>query len=52
MRNDVADACTIGGEPPFPEVVPAPAELMRMGFNLSVVSNTDDAIIADNVLQR
>jgi phosphoglycolate phosphatase-like HAD superfamily hydrolase len=38
--------------PPFPEVVPAPAELMRMGFNLCVVSSTDDAIIADNVLQR
>jgi 2-haloacid dehalogenase len=37
--------------PPFPEVVPALRGLKRMGFNLCVISNTDDDIIAGNVAQ-
>jgi 2-haloacid dehalogenase len=37
--------------PPFPEVVPALAELKRQGFRLCIVSNTDDDIIAGNVAQ-
>jgi 2-haloacid dehalogenase len=41
----------IGAMPPFPEVVPALRELKRMGFQLCIVSNTDDDIIAGNVAQ-
>jgi len=37
--------------PPFPEVIPALAQLKRMGFRLCIVSNTDDDIIAGNVAQ-
>lgn len=37
--------------PPFPEVVPALAQLKRLGFRLCIVSNTDDDIIAGNVAQ-
>lgn len=37
--------------PPFPEVPGALAALKEMGFNLCIVSNTDDDIIAGNVAQ-
>ncbi|MGQ0730348.1 haloacid dehalogenase type II [Acidovorax sp.] len=37
--------------PPFQEVVPALAQLKKMGFKLCIVSNTDDDIIAGNVAQ-
>jgi len=37
--------------PPFPEVVPALADLKALGFRLCIISNTDDAIIAGNVAQ-
>ena len=37
--------------PPFPEVVPALAELKALGFRLCIISNTDNAIIAGNVAQ-
>jgi 2-haloacid dehalogenase len=50
-----ADALELTGAisrmPPFPEVVPALAQLKRMGFKLCIVSNTDDDIIAGNVAQ-
>jgi 2-haloacid dehalogenase len=50
-----ADAVELTGAisrmPPFPEVVPALAQLKRMGFKLCVISNTDDDIIAGNVSQ-
>jgi 2-haloacid dehalogenase len=42
---------SISKMPPFPEVVPALGELKRMGFNLCIISNTDDGIIAGNVAQ-
>ena len=35
--------------PPFPEVVGALAALKRQGFNVCIISNTDDDIIAGNV---
>jgi len=41
----------ISGMPPFPEVVGALGELKRQGFNLCIISNTDDDIIAGNVAQ-
>lgn len=41
----------IAAMPPFQEVVPALAQLKRMGFRLCIVSNTDDDIIAGNVAQ-
>ena len=41
----------ISAMPPFQEVVPALAQLKRMGFKLCIVSNTDDDIIAGNVAQ-
>ena len=37
--------------PPFPEVVGTLATLKRHGFDLCIVSNTDDDIIAGNVAQ-
>ena len=37
--------------PPFPEVPGALGELKSMGFNLCIISNTDDDIIAGNVAQ-
>jgi 2-haloacid dehalogenase len=41
----------ISAMPPFQEVVPALAQLKKMGFKLCIVSNTDDDIIAGNVAQ-
>jgi len=41
----------IGQMPPFPEVVNTLKWLKDQGFNLCIVSNTDDAIIAGNVAQ-
>jgi len=50
-----ADLETLTGSisrmPPFPEVVPALAQLKRMGFSICIISNTDDDIIAGNVAQ-
>ncbi len=37
--------------PPFPEVVPTLRQLKDAGFNLCIISNTDDDIIAGNVAQ-
>ncbi|WP_377297143.1 haloacid dehalogenase type II [Rhizobium sp. SGZ-381] len=52
---DAADAeiltSSIGGMPPFPEVVATLERLKAAGFRLAIVSNTDDAIIAGNVAQ-
>ena len=42
---------SISAMPPFPEVPAALGELKRMGFNLCIISNTDDDIIAGNVAQ-
>ncbi|MFZ6649639.1 haloacid dehalogenase type II [Undibacterium sp. TJN25] len=42
---------SISAMPPFQEVVPALAQLKKMGFKLCIVSNTDDDIIAGNVAQ-
>lgn len=42
---------SIAAMPPFQEVVPALAQLKKMGFKLCIVSNTDDDIIAGNVAQ-
>jgi 2-haloacid dehalogenase len=42
---------SISKMPPFQEVVPALAQLKKMGFRLCIVSNTDDDIIAGNVQQ-
>jgi 2-haloacid dehalogenase len=42
---------SIGEMPPFPEVVATLARLKGAGFNLAVISNTDDAIIAGNIAQ-
>lgn len=36
---------------PFPEVVDALGELKKQGFKICIISNTDDAIIAGNVVQ-
>lgn len=44
-------ASSISRMPPFQEVVPALAQLKRMGHRLCIVSNTDDDIIAGNVAQ-
>ena len=41
----------IGAMPPFPEVVGALRRLKEAGFQLCIVSNTDDDIIASNVAQ-
>lgn len=41
----------ISSMPPFPDVVPALLVLKQAGFNLCIISNTDDAIIAGNVAQ-
>jgi 2-haloacid dehalogenase len=41
----------ISAMPPFPEVPAALARLKQMGFNLCIISNTDDDIIAGNVAQ-
>jgi 2-haloacid dehalogenase len=41
----------IGAMPPFPEVVGALRRLKAAGFQLCIVSNTDDDIIASNVAQ-
>ena len=52
---DPADAdlltSSIGGMPPFPEVVATLDKLKAAGFRLAIISNTDDAIIAGNVAQ-
>lgn len=52
---DVADAdiltSSIGGMPPFPEVVATLERLKAAGFRLAIISNTDDAVIAGNVAQ-
>ncbi len=37
--------------PPFPEVIDALKALKRQGFEICIVSNTDDDIIAGNVAQ-
>jgi 2-haloacid dehalogenase len=42
---------SISAMPPFPEVVGALGALKRQGFQLCIISNTDDAIIAGNVAQ-
>lgn len=42
---------SISAMSPFQEVVPALAQLKRMGFKLCIISNTDDDIIAGNVAQ-
>jgi 2-haloacid dehalogenase len=42
---------SISQMPPFQEVVPALAQLKKMGFKLCIISNTDDDIIAGNVAQ-
>ena len=42
---------SISEMPPFPEVPRALGELKAMGFNLCIISNTDDDIIAGNVAQ-
>jgi 2-haloacid dehalogenase len=42
---------SISAMPPFPEVVPTLRALKNAGFNLCIVSNTDDDIIAGNVAQ-
>ncbi|MEK1941718.1 MAG: haloacid dehalogenase type II [Pseudomonas sp.] len=44
-------ADSISTMPPFPEVPSTLAELKAMGFNICIVSNTDDDIIAGNVAQ-
>jgi 2-haloacid dehalogenase len=44
-------AGSISAMPPFPEVVPTLQALKKAGFNLCIVSNTDDDIIAGNVAQ-
>lgn len=41
----------ISSMPPFPEVPGALAELKAMGFDLCIISNTDDDIISGNVAQ-
>lgn len=41
----------ISGMPPFPEVPQALKEFKNMDFNLCIISNTDDDIIAGNVAQ-
>ena len=41
----------ISGMPPFAEVPAALGELKAMGFNICIISNTDDDIIAGNVAQ-
>lgn len=42
---------SIGKMPPFPEVVATLEKLKAEGFQLAIISNTDDAIIAGNVAQ-
>ena len=42
---------SISAMPPFPEVVPTLRALKNAGFDLCIVSNTDDDIIAGNVAQ-
>lgn len=55
LAYDAADIETLTGSisamPPFPEVPSALARLKAMGFNLCIISNTDDDIIAGNVAQ-
>ena len=41
----------ISSMPPFPESVQVLAELKGLGFQLAIISNTDDDIIAGNVAQ-
>ncbi|WP_394789863.1 haloacid dehalogenase type II [Rhodoferax sp.] len=42
---------SIGAMPPFPEVVAALRQLKQRGFQICIISNTDDDIIAGNVAQ-
>lgn len=42
---------SIAAMPPFPETVGALTELKALGFQLAIISNTDDDIIAGNVAQ-
>ncbi|MEF2070515.1 HAD-IA family hydrolase [Consotaella aegiceratis] len=42
---------SIGRMPPFPEVVDTLGRLKEAGFRLAVISNADDAVIAENVAQ-
>lgn len=42
---------SISKMPPFQEVVPALSQLKKMGYQLCIISNTDDDIIAGNVAQ-
>jgi 2-haloacid dehalogenase len=42
---------SISKMPPFPEVVTALADLKAQGFGLCIISNTDDDIIAGNVVE-
>ena len=55
IASDEPDATmlteAIGAMPPFPEVAATLGELKREGFGLCIISNTDDAIIAGNVVQ-
>lgn len=55
LRYDEKDidllTSSISRMPPFPEVVPTLRQLKDAGFNLCIISNTDDDIIAGNVAQ-
>lgn len=55
LRFEASDAeiltSSIGKMPPFPEVVATLGKLKNAGFRLAIISNTDDAIIAGNVVQ-
>ena len=55
LRSDAQDGRIltdrIGATPPFPEVVAALRQLKVQGYQLCIVSNTDDDIIAGNVAQ-
>lgn len=55
LRYDEQDidllTSSISRMPPFPEVVPTLRQLKEAGFNLCIISNTDDDIIDGNVAQ-
>ncbi|MCE2563734.1 haloacid dehalogenase type II [Komagataeibacter sp. FNDCF1] len=53
FRPEDAEILTssIGRMPPFPEVVETLGRLKNAGFNIAIISNTDDAIISGNVAQ-
>ena len=55
VQSDAGDARivtdAISAMPPFPEVVETLRQLKQANFNLCIISNTDDDIIAGNVAQ-